>query len=422
MFASREEAKQRYQQLVPDAQSEADAQSVQPSSPAQPSLMQRGRKIAGTAWARVTWVAEKMKPGEQKPVKKAQQLTWVDKAVDGTFLVVTSLAFLVFLIASLPHVAYFFASFEPQQSDGSVSDCWWFVAYLIECAINITESVSVSIPFMPYIKTWGDLNPYIVSAFPILNIAYTLMFDSSRNDEHSHLQPETTKAESITDLQPASVSENQVSLADLQREMMQGFQAMQEANLHAMQEMHRENLQVTVTTLQQLAGVKGTEPRLKAVGGTRAKTESKAVRKGSAYEEPIKQLLLKYPNITATEAGKRVGCSHVTAGTILKALRPVTVTQVDESETYRALSAFSFRKEAQPHCIVWERIEKRRRYDTGRKEAALMQLVEQHVIDRNDPRYSVIDAAAFASKNLYNAANYEYRQAFIHQGVYLNYN
>ena len=28
-----------------------------------------------------------------------------------------------------------------------------------------------------------------------------------------------------------------------------------------------------------------------------------------------------------------------------------------------------------------------------------MQLVEQHVIDRNDPRYSVIDAAAFASKN-----------------------
>ena len=36
-----------------------------------------------------------------------------------------------------------------------------------------------------------------------------------------------------------------------------------------------------------------------------------------------------------------------------------------------------------------------------------MQLVEQHVIDRHDPRYAVIDEAAFASKNLYNAANYE---------------
>src|SRR5215467_2573154 len=51
-----------------------------------------------------------------------------------------------------------------------------------------------------------------------------------------------------------------------------------------------------------------------------------------------------------------------------------------------------------------------------------MQLVEQHMISRHDPRYAIIDAAAFASKNLYNAANYEYRQAFIHEGKYLNYN
>ncbi len=50
-----------------------------------------------------------------------------------------------------------------------------------------------------------------------------------------------------------------------------------------------------------------------------------------------------------------------------------------------------------------------------------MQLVEQHVISKHDPRYAVIDAAAFASKNLYNAANYEIRQAFIFQGVYLTY-
>jgi hypothetical protein len=42
---------------------------------------------------------------------------------------------------------------------------------------------------------------------------------------------------------------------------------------------------------------------------------------------------------------------------------------------------------------------------TGRR--TLMQLVEQHVIDRKDPRFAVIDKAAFASKNLYNAALYE---------------
>ncbi len=51
-----------------------------------------------------------------------------------------------------------------------------------------------------------------------------------------------------------------------------------------------------------------------------------------------------------------------------------------------------------------------------------MQLVEQHVIDRNDPRYAIIDEAAFKSKNLYNAGNYEVRQSYIHTGKYLNYN
>ncbi len=40
-----------------------------------------------------------------------------------------------------------------------------------------------------------------------------------------------------------------------------------------------------------------------------------------------------------------------------------------------------------------------------------MQPVEQHIINERDPRYAVIDAAAFASKNLYNTANYELRQA-----------
>src|SRR5260370_12609253 len=51
-----------------------------------------------------------------------------------------------------------------------------------------------------------------------------------------------------------------------------------------------------------------------------------------------------------------------------------------------------------------------------------MQLVEQHVISKSDPRYAATDAAAFASKNLYNAALYEIRQSFIHEGKYLSYN
>ena len=49
-----------------------------------------------------------------------------------------------------------------------------------------------------------------------------------------------------------------------------------------------------------------------------------------------------------------------------------------------------------------------------------MQLVEQHVIDTADPRFAGIDAAAFAAKNLYNAALYEIRQTYIFEGRYLS--
>lgn len=50
-----------------------------------------------------------------------------------------------------------------------------------------------------------------------------------------------------------------------------------------------------------------------------------------------------------------------------------------------------------------------------------MQLVEQHVIKPNSPFWSEIDAAAFASKNLYNAANYEMRQLFFATGDVFSY-
>src|SRR5579884_1677357 len=58
----------------------------------------------------------------------------------------------------------------------------------------------------------------------------------------------------------------------------------------------------------------------------------------------------------------------------------------------------------------------------SRNRRARMQLVERTIIKRTDPRYAAIDRAAFASKNLYNAALYEIRQSFIHSGKYISYN
>ncbi len=51
-----------------------------------------------------------------------------------------------------------------------------------------------------------------------------------------------------------------------------------------------------------------------------------------------------------------------------------------------------------------------------------IQLVEQHHIKSTDPRFSVIDEASFASKNLYNKANYIIRQEFINNGRWIRYN
>lgn len=50
-----------------------------------------------------------------------------------------------------------------------------------------------------------------------------------------------------------------------------------------------------------------------------------------------------------------------------------------------------------------------------------MQLVEQHIVKPNSPFWREIDAAAFASKNLFNAANYEMRQAFFKTGFVPSY-
>jgi putative transposase len=55
------------------------------------------------------------------------------------------------------------------------------------------------------------------------------------------------------------------------------------------------------------------------------------------------------------------------------------------------------------------------------RKAAAMLLTEQHILTNNDPRFVLIDRAAFAAKNLYNAANYLVRQSFILHNLYLNY-
>ncbi|MBD2182729.1 RNA-guided endonuclease InsQ/TnpB family protein [Aerosakkonema funiforme] len=51
-----------------------------------------------------------------------------------------------------------------------------------------------------------------------------------------------------------------------------------------------------------------------------------------------------------------------------------------------------------------------------------MKLVERHIITKNHPLWSEIDHLAFLSKNLFNLANYHYRQHFFQHQQKLNFN
>ena len=51
-----------------------------------------------------------------------------------------------------------------------------------------------------------------------------------------------------------------------------------------------------------------------------------------------------------------------------------------------------------------------------------MKLVERHIVKRSNPIWQQIDCLCFLSKNLYNYANYQIRQKFIFEKIYLGYN
>ncbi|TRU31728.1 MAG: transposase [Microcystis aeruginosa Ma_QC_B_20070730_S2] len=51
-----------------------------------------------------------------------------------------------------------------------------------------------------------------------------------------------------------------------------------------------------------------------------------------------------------------------------------------------------------------------------------MKLVERHIISQNHPFWSEIDHYAFLSKNLFNLANYHYRQYFFENSQKLSFN
>jgi len=140
------------------------------------------------------------------------------------------IAFAVFLAASIPHVAYFFASFEPSQ--GPEGAWWWGVSYAIAVSIDVTVYLLSYTAFTRYRKyrtaravwrhwllivmctffSWAvnwayakqfhspfmlssaeaaapwltTLFPFMASAFPLLGIVYTMMAETLSESEENH--------------------------------------------------------------------------------------------------------------------------------------------------------------------------------------------------------------------------------------------
>jgi hypothetical protein len=208
-------------------------------------------------------------------------------------------AFGAFLLASLPHVAYFFAAHEPEDN-GQVADYWWFVSYALAVAIDVTAfllslnvaikmrrataglpwyqkilpALGVILTHWPFILmlvgfswlvnfehakqfqsdmldlagqvqinlliwrgTLHDLNPMIASAFPVLAVAYTGMADTIRHD-HKQCAP-------VVAQQTQAPASHKPEPSDLEK-ILTTMQAMNAQNLQAMQQMTQQSLNVTI--------------------------------------------------------------------------------------------------------------------------------------------------------------------------------
>ena len=205
----------------------------------------------------------------------------------GFLQVVLWIAFAAFLFASLPHVAYFFASFEPESS-GQVNDYWWLVSYSLAIGIDVTSfllslnvaikmrrataglggvprllaKVGVIITHWPFIImlvafSWlvnfehakefhslmldlaenvdvnliiwqgklGDLNPIIASAFPVLAVAYTGMSDRIGGERRATRKGDTVVTPVQPEVQFPVIDTEKIlkTVAEMQAEMLNQF-------------------------------------------------------------------------------------------------------------------------------------------------------------------------------------------------------
>jgi hypothetical protein len=172
------------------------------------------------------------------------------------------IAFAVFLAASIPHVAYFFASFEPSQ--GPTGVWWWVVSYAIAISIDVTVYLLSWTAFQRYrrfrtaravwqhwllivmctvfswVVNWAyakqfhsvtmlssaesaapwltGVFPFMASAFPLLGIVYTMMAETISETSTEEKQGKAQQLSALTEL----ARQTSLPIATLRRALTSG--------------------------------------------------------------------------------------------------------------------------------------------------------------------------------------------------------
>ncbi len=198
------------------------------------------------------------------------------------------IAFAVFLAASIPHVAYFFASFEPSQGPQGV--WWWAVSYAIAISIDVTVYLLSWTAFQRYRKyrtakavwqhwllivmctvfSWAvnwayakqfhsvtmlssaesvapwltSVFPFMASAFPLLGIVYTMMAETITETAAEEKQERARELNALTDL----AKQIQVPVSTIRRALNSGSRISPSALLASVsQATHGNGANVAVT-------------------------------------------------------------------------------------------------------------------------------------------------------------------------------
>src|SRR6266699_5178586 len=174
------------------------------------------------------------------------------------------IAFAVFLAASIPHVAYFFASFEPSQGPEGV--WWWAVSYAIAISIDVTVYLLSWTAFQRYrryrtpkavwqhwllilmctVFSWAvnwayakqfhstamlnsaesaapwliNIFPFMASAFPLLAIVYTMMAETITETAAEEKKEKDQQLQALSEL----ARQTHLPVATLRRALVSGTQ------------------------------------------------------------------------------------------------------------------------------------------------------------------------------------------------------